>query len=170
MYARLAARDLAIAAVAVLLWRVAAPLSVDAGPQGDLTGLVAGLAFGASAYLAHEWGHLLGALASGSAVYPARSLRSAFVFSFDSRANSRRQFLAMSFAGFAATAVAVWVAYGLLPSELLATRVARGAVAFLTLLGLGIELPLVVWSVVSGSLPPVETFEKRPETPGAAAP
>jgi hypothetical protein len=168
MYARLAARDLAIAALAVLVWRVAAPLSADAGAQGDLTGLVAGLAFGAGAYLAHEWGHLAGAVLGGSTVYPARSLRSAFVFSFDSRANSRRQFLAMSFAGFAATAVAVWIAYGVLPSELLAVRVARGAVALLTLLGLGIELPLVVWSVASRRLPPVETFARQPEAPRAA--
>jgi hypothetical protein len=165
MFVKLLARDLAIAAVAFIAWHLAAPLSAGTGALGDFTGVVLGVLLGACAFLVHEWGHLLGALASGSAVQPPESLRSAFVFRFDSRANTRRQFLAMSFAGFAATALVVWAAYGLLPSELLATRVARGLVVFLTFLGVVLEVPLVVYALVAGKVPPLE---RKPAEPAPA--
>jgi hypothetical protein len=155
MWWKLAARDGAIAAAAALAWWLAAPLSADPGALGDLSGVLVGLAFGAGAYLLHEWGHLLGALASGSAVRPAASLLSPFVFAFDSRRSSRRQFLIMSFAGFAGTAAALWFAYALLPGDLLASRVARGTVLFLALLGVVLEVPLVVYSLLSRRVPPL---------------
>jgi hypothetical protein len=161
MFAKLLARDLAVVAVALLAWHLAAPLSAGSGAVGDLTGLVLGLLVGACAFLAHEWGHLLGAVAARSDVKPGASLRSPFVFRFDSRTNSRRQFLAMSLAGFAATAAGIWAAYALLPSELLASRVARGAVVFLAFLGVVLEVPLVVYSLVAGRVPPLEARAAR---------
>ena len=157
MFLKLVASDLVIAAIAVFAWRLAAPLSAGTGAVSDLTGVVVGLLIGACAFLAHEWGHLLGALATRSAVRPAESLRSAFVFQFDSRNNSRRQFLVMSFAGFAATAAVVWVAYAILPPDLLASRVARGAIVFLAFLGVVLEVPLVVYSIVARRVPPLES-------------
>jgi hypothetical protein len=162
VYWKLLARDLGIAAVAVGIWIVAAPRSAGAGVVADFTGVVAGLLVGACAYLAHEWGHLLGALASGSVVRRPTSLRSRSLFDFDAKRNSRAQFLAMSFPGFAATALALWVVYALLPSDLLATRVARGAVVFLAFLGLVLEVPLVVYSLVSHKVPPLQYEPKRP--------
>jgi len=144
MFLKLLGRDSAIIAVAVFACPLASPFSAGTGAVSDLTGLLLGLLLGACAFLAHEWAHLLGALATGSVVQPPTSLRSPFVFTFDSRANSRRQFLVMSFAGFAATAAVVWGAYTLLSPELLATRVARGAVVFLAFLTEILELPLVV--------------------------
>jgi hypothetical protein len=165
MFLKLLARDLAVLAVTVLAWHWAAPLSAGTGAVSDLTGFVLGLLIGACAFLLHEWGHLVGAFAGGSAVQPPSSLRSPFVFTFDSRANSLRQFLVMSFAGFAATAVVVWAAYAALPSDLLATRVARGAVVFLAFLGIVLEVPLVVYSLASRRVPPIDGLEaqKQPE-------
>ena len=169
MYPKLLARDLGIAAVAVLAWRLAAPWSAGSGAVADFSGLLLGLLVGACAFLAHEWGHLLGALAAGGQVQPAASLRSPFVFNFDSRASSRRQFLIMSFAGFAATGVGLWFAYALLPSELLATRVARGAIVFLAFLGVVLEVPLVVYSLVSRKVPPVGVAPSERPAERAAA-
>jgi hypothetical protein len=169
MFVKLLARDLAVIGVALLAWQLAAPLSAGTDAVSDFTGVVAGLLVGASAFILHEWGHLLGALASRSAVRPPTSLRSPFVFTFESRANSRRQFLVMSFAGFAATALVVWGAYVLLPPELLATRVARGAVVFLAFLGVVLEVPLVIYSLLAGRVPPLEGLEAREQPEQAAA-
>jgi hypothetical protein len=157
MYARLFARDLAIVAAIGVLWSAAAGSSAGTGPVADLSGLLAGVALGACALPLHEWGHFLGAVASRSAISPATSLRRVFAFSFDSRGNSRRQFLAMSIGGWLGTAVAVWVAYGLLPSELLATRVARGMALLSVLLVAVTEVPLLLGALWTGRIPPVET-------------
>ncbi len=162
MYAKLFARDLAIVATIVALWRLTARFSVGDGPIADLSGLLLGAALGACALPLHEWGHFLGGLASGSAMRPTESLRKLFSFSFDSRSNSQRQFLAMSFAGWAGTAAAVWVAYGLLPSDLLATRVARGMTLLSVLLVVVTEVPLLVRAFWTGRIPPVETVKPHP--------
>lgn len=167
MFPKLLARDLVVVAVAALAWWLLAPLSAGAGAVSDFSGFLAGALAGAGAFLLHEWGHLLGALASRSAVRPAESLRSPFVFAFDSRASSRAQFLVMSFAGFAATAAVVWVAYAVLPSELLASRVARGAVLFLAFLGVVLEVPLVVYALATGRVPPLEGRQSSPPEPRA---
>jgi hypothetical protein len=160
-YAKLAARDLAIGAGAALLWALASRFSAGSGWVSDLSGLLVGLALGACTFLLHEWGHFAGALAGRSAVRPAESLRSPFVFSFDSRLNSRRQFLLMSFGGFAATGAAVWLSQTLLPADLLATRVARGVALVSALLVVVVELPLVAWALWGRSLPPVETLRSH---------
>lgn len=154
MFLRFAIRDLSVIAGAALFWWLAAGLSAGTGPVGDLTGLVGGVLFTLGAYFLHEWGHLLGALATGSTVEPGRSLRSGFLFSFSAEKNSLRQFLVMSFSGFLATAVVAWFAYAVLPDRYLATRVARGAVVFLGSLTVFLEFPLVVWGVLRGSVPP----------------
>jgi hypothetical protein len=169
MFAKLAARDLAIAAIALLAWQLAAPLSAGSGAVGDVSGVVLGFLAGAVAYLAHEYGHLLGAVAARSRVQPGKSLYSPSVFTFESRSNSRAQFLAMSFGGFAATAVAVWVVYAVLPSELLATRVVRGLVLFLTGLAFVLEVPLVIYSLLTRRVPPIDGLEPRKPAEQAAA-
>lgn len=101
-------------------------------------------------------GHLVGALLAGSTVRPARSVGSGFLFSFESRANTRRQFLALSLGGWTATVLALWFVHGALPSDLFATRVARGVVTANVLLVIVIEIPLVAYSLLTGRVPPVE--------------
>ncbi len=165
MFWKLAGRDGLILAGVAALWVLAAPWSGGRGALADLSGVVVGLGLGVGAFLLHEWGHLLGGLAARSEVHAPASLRSVYLFSFDSKRNSRRQFLVMSFSGFAVTALAVWLAYGLLPGELLATRVARGAVAFLASLTVFLEIPIVLVSLLRPkALPPVEVFQATPKT------
>jgi Na+/proline symporter len=106
--------------------------------------------------LLHEGGHLIGAVLAGSTVHSPKSLASGFLFSFDSRANTRGQFLGMTSGGWLATVLGLWIVYALLPSDLFASRVARGVVAANVLLVILIEVPLVVYSLLTGRVPPVE--------------
>lgn len=159
MFAKLLLRDLLIAGAVVGLWLLTAGLSGGNGPLADLVGALLGVGAFVVGHLAHEWGHLLGAWAIGAhAAAPAR-LTSPFLFSFDSRRNSQRQFVIMSLSGFAVTGLSLYVAYGLLPEPLLATRVARGLIVFGASLTLLLEVPLLVASLLSGSiLSQVEVF------------
>lgn len=163
MFVRLALRDLAIVSAVAVAWIALGDLSAGPGVVADLLGVVLGLALVAVCYAGHEWGHLGGALATRSVVLAPERLSALSLFSFDSKRNTRSQFLAMSFAGFAMTGVALVLVYGLLPGDWLATRVARGGVALLAGLAVVLEVPLVVYALVRPTLPPVETFAARRE-------
>ncbi len=165
-----ALRDSLLVAGTGLAWWLLHGAAAGTGPLADFLGLLLGLAFGASVYLLHEWGHTLGALATGSVIAPARSLRAISLFSFDSRRNDRRQFAAMSLSGFVVTAVAVWFVYGVLPDELLASRVARGATLVLASLTVFIEFPLLAAGLITGRIPPVEAFDTGSVAPPAREP
>lgn len=156
---KFAVRDALIFSVVGVLWTTFVHLSAGTGLWSDLAGLLLGLGFGACVFLLHEWGHLLGGLATGSTMHAPERLTSRYLFSFDSRHNTRKQFLAMSFGGFVVTGLAVWCAYGALSEPLQAARVARGVIMFLATLTVLLEFPLVIWSLVASSIPPVETFE-----------
>lgn len=172
MFARMALRDLAVLAAVALLWRGAAAASSGGGPLADLVGTLLGLAFGVCVFLLHEWGHLLGALATGGVVREPESLRSAYLFSYDSKRNTQRSFLVMSVGGFLVTGVAVALVYGALPDAWLATRVARGATLVLATLTVVVEMPLVAYALVRSELPPVEVFppaREEPWSPGSSA-
>jgi hypothetical protein len=162
MYARFLARDLAIAAGAVLLRALLASPSSVPGVAGDFAGVFAGFLLGACALLSHEWGHLAGAVLSRSSITPGRSLRSLFSFSFDAGRNSRAQFVAMSLGGWVGTVAAVLAAYTWLPGGDLASRVARGTTLISALLVVVIEIPLVARALWTGKVPRVET-RREPE-------
>lgn len=162
MFLTLAVRDLAVLVGAAVVWALLAGHSAGTGFVADLSGVVAGLALGVGAYLLHEWGHLLAALAVRSAVTPAARLSSPFVFGFDAQRNTLGQFLVMSAGGFVATGLLVWGFYARLPDDLLASHVARGVVGFLALLVVVLELPLVVWGLVKRGVPaPVDVKPGR---------
>jgi len=165
MFGKLLLRDLGVASVVGAAWLLTWPLSAGPGPLADLTGVALGFGAGLAAFLAHEWGHFVGALLTGARVHAPPTWTSAFLFSFDSERNSQMQFLVMSLTGFAVTAVGLYVAYALLPPDALATRVARGILTFLASLTLLLEVPLLVISLVKGSIlkqaevfPPVTDF------------
>ena len=168
---KFAVRDLLLISATALAWWALSNSTGGAGLLSDLLGLVLGLAFGFSVFLLHEWGHWLGAVLGGSRIHAPDRLSSFYLFSYDSARNSRKQFLAMSLAGFVVTALAIIVAYGPLAEPLQSARVARGAIAFLASLTVFIEIPLLVFSFFSSKLPPVETFkvpvgrEAEPDTP-----
>lgn len=169
MFAMLAVRDALILAAVAGLWVWAAEASSGAGMLADLVGLLLGLGVGVCVFLLHEWGHLLGAFATRSVVRAPGSLRGAYLFSYDSKRNSRPQFLVMSFAGFAVTGAALWFGYRVLPDPLLATRVARGAIVALASLTVFIEFPIVIVSLLRPkALPPVEVFAEHREAQKAA--
>ncbi|MCG8591847.1 MAG: hypothetical protein MJE66_21345 [Proteobacteria bacterium] len=164
---KLALRDAGILAAAGAAWWWAAPLTTGTGPVADFLGLVVGVGLGVGILLLHEWGHLAGALATGSHVRAAASLSSRYLFSFDSKRNTRSQFLVMSVGGFLVTGAAVAVTYGLLPDGALASRVARGAALFGVFLMVVIEFPLVAWALLRPTLPPIEVLaEHRREVRG----
>ena len=169
MYAKLFARDAAIVAAIALLWALGAHLSAGTGAVADFTGVVLGALLGACALVLHEWGHFAGAVATHSAMQPAESLRKVFSFSFDSKRNSQRNFLAMTAGGWLGTALAVAVAYGALPAGLLATRVARGLTLVSVALVVVTEIPLVARALWTGRIPPIETRREPPEAERAAA-
>jgi len=166
---KLALRDSGILTLAALSYLLLAPLSAGAGMLDDLAGVVAGLAIGLATFLLHEWGHLLGALGSRSQVRLPERLGSVYLFSYDSKRNSRRQFVLMSLSGFAVTGIAVWAAYALLPDGQLATRVGRGAVLLLASFTLVLEVPLLLWSLARPTLPPVEVFRDHKSEQRASA-
>ena len=77
------------------------------------------------AYNLHEWGHLLGAHLTKSVYVPARRIYSPFLFAYDADENTREQFLLMSLAGFAATALFVAAFLLWMPQDQQAGRIVR---------------------------------------------
>lgn len=153
MLVRFFARDMIVVAIAGISWWALAPHSAGDGYLADFSGWVVGLLLGACAYLAHEWSHYLGAVAMGSRVDVGQNLASGFLFSFAAEGNTLAQFVVMSLAGFAATAAMVAFFYLGLPDELLASRIARGSVLFLTFLGVVLEVPLLAYGIAKGGVP-----------------
>jgi hypothetical protein len=162
VFAKMFLRDLAIVGVAAALWWLLAGYSADVGPLADFSGVLVGMAIGLIPFVLHEWGHLLGAVATRSTVQPPTKLATPYLFSFDSKQNSRKQFLAMSFAGWAVSIAVAWAIFTQLPPDLLATRVARGVVVLAIGLIVVIEIPLVLFSLLTGRVPPVETQARPP--------
>jgi hypothetical protein len=154
-------RDLVLGAVALGL------IALDAStPQGTPAAIAIGLAAGTlaavCAFLLHEWGHLIGTLASGGVAHPQRSLAAVFLFHFDVGKSSRKQFLAMSYGGYLATLVAVlllaaWIDLG---------RVSGVIGLVLSALGIGatlvLEIPTTVRVARGGALPEGGVYEGRP--------
>ena len=161
MFYKFAVRDVILVCLSLVLALYAGPFSVGVGPVSDVVGVVVGFSLGASAFVLHEWGHLVGALITRSVLMAPPNLKSIYLFSFDSKANSRRQFLVMSGTGFVMTALCLWGAFTVLPEDQLATRVARGIIGFLGTLAVVLEFPAVLWACLRSDLPPVETFGKK---------
>jgi hypothetical protein len=161
MFQRLAVRDTLLIILSVSAWMQLAPL----GDASAAAGWTAGLALALVAYVAHEWGHALAAMAARSAIYAPRTLLHVSLFSFDARANSVRQFMLMSLGGFAVTGVAVLMAHFVLPADELAGRVARGGIFVLASITLFVEVPLLLYGLARGRIPAVvAVFRAGPET------
>jgi hypothetical protein len=135
---RLLVRDLLLLAATLAAWRLDAALRAESGALAASVAVGAGVLAAVSGYLAHEWGHLLAALASGSRVHFPKRVTSTFLFFFDVGRNDRRRFLAMSLGGFAASAGVVLLLLVALPAGALSTWVA------LALVGAGVTATLVL--------------------------
>ena len=146
----LAVRDVLILAATLGLWSADGALRAEGGALAVVVAIAAGAATALSGYLAHEWGHLIGAHLSRSAVSLPESPLSVFLFRFDTGRNGRGQFLTMSMGGFVASALVTALLLSILPMHALATWVAL----FLTALGLLataiLEIP-PFWRVYRGA-------------------
>jgi hypothetical protein len=151
-------RDVTILIGTVGLWW----LSLSAEPG---TPLAAGLSIGAGvgaaicAYNLHEWGHLVGAHLTHSVYVPAKRLISPFLFSYDADRNTRGQFLIMSLAGFAATAVFVIAFVLWMPQDQQAGRIALRAALFLAGLTVVIEFPIFFRALFGSTVPRTGMFK-----------
>ena len=171
MYLKFLARDGVLIAVALFVWWLVAERSLGIGMVADFSGFVAGVLLGVSAFVLHEWGHVIGGFVGPSILHANYDLHSPFSFSFDTRRNGLAQFVIMSLGGFAVTAAIVIGFYLWLPAGLLATRVACGAAMFLAFLGVVLELPLFVFAIASGNVPSaaaVKVEKRGPENSNGA--
>lgn len=145
-------RDLVLLGITLAVLGRDASLRATASPGAFAVGVAAtaGLLLGLVGYLAHEWGHLLGARLSRSTLQLPRSAATVFTFFYDTERNSPKQFLAMSFGGFAASGVIVALYVSLLPLDALSSRVALLATALGVLATVVLEFP-VAWRVYRGA-------------------
>jgi hypothetical protein len=146
----LAVRDLLLLAATLGLWAADAALRGSGGALPIVVAVAAGAMTALSGYLAHEWGHLLGAHLSRSRVSLPDSPWSVFLFRFDTGSNGRSQFLTMSMGGFVASIVVTVLLLTALPMHALSTWVA------LSLTGLGILATAILeippfWRVLHGA-------------------
>jgi hypothetical protein len=157
MFAKIAVRDLLVIAVSIALWHGLAEYTLGNTPLADFLGVILGLSMGVCGYFLHEWGHFAGALLTRSHVHAPATLKTGFLFSFDSKRNSKRQFLVMSLTGFLMTAVVTFAFYTFLPDGLLASRVARGVAVLGAFLVLFVETPLLLYGLFGPTgIPPIE--------------
>jgi hypothetical protein len=126
--ARLLLRDALITAACACLWWLDLRGELT-GAAGTVVSVLAGLSTGLVAFLAHEWGHAMGAKWSGARISFADRLISPFLFFFDTGASTRNQFIAMSMGGYVASAVALVAALLWLPRDQLSGQIGLVIVA-----------------------------------------
>ena len=150
-FGRFLARDGAVlGATVALLWL---ERGVVEGWEAHLLAIAAGVLVAVSGFLAHEWGHLLGAVVSGGSVRAPERLVSVFLFAFDTARSTRRQFLMMSYGGYLGTALSLVVIAVVVDPTRLSGLVAWGLVAVGVLATLALEIPTTVRVARGGALP-----------------
>jgi hypothetical protein len=164
VFRHFAVRDLTILTATIALWWMS--VAGDWGSElVSAFSIAAGVGAAISAYNLHEWGHLLGAHWTRSVYVPAKRWYSPFLFSYDAERNTRGQFLLMSLAGFAATALFVIAFLLWMPRDQAAGRIAlRGALILAGLTAI-IELP-IFFSALFGSRVPRTGMFKGPTVGG----
>lgn len=158
MFRGFAIRDLTILVGTAGLWW----LSLFAEPgttRASVLSIGAGVGAAICAYNLHEWGHLIGAHLTRSVYTPAKRLISPFLFSYDAVHNTRRQFLIMSLAGFAATALFVVAFWLWMPQEQQAGRIALRGALILAGLTVVIEFPIFFRALLGTTVPRTGMFD-----------
>jgi hypothetical protein len=150
---RMLVRDAVLVALTWFAWRADALLRIETGFVPAAVAVLAGTLAALCAYLAHEWGHLLAAKASGAAVHYPERITSTFLFFFDVARSDSRQFLAMSLGGFAASAIALPLLVLALPAGALSTWVAYALAGAGLVATLATELPPFFRVLRGGRLP-----------------
>ena len=150
---RMLVRDALLVASTWFVWRADALLRIETGFVPAAVAVLAGTLAALCAYLAHEWGHLLAAKASGAVVHYPERVTSTFLFFFDVARSDSRQFLAMSLGGFAASAIALPLLVLWLPAGALSTCVAYALAGAGLIATLATELPPFFRVLRGGRLP-----------------
>ena len=158
MFRGFALRDVTILVVTMVLWRLSSSVE-PATTLAAVLSISAGVGAAICAFNLHEWGHLLGARLTHSVYTPARRLISPFLFSYDAEHNTRRQFLIMSLAGFAATAVFVSGFLLWMPQDQQAGRIALRGALILAGLTVLIEFPIFFRTLFGGTVPRTGMFK-----------
>lgn len=142
-------RDTVLLAVTLVGWLAA---SVIAAPEGwiyDTVSVALGALAGMCAWQAHEWGHLVFAKVTGGRVHAPERVFSVYLFGFRNAENTKTQFIAMALGGFIATAIVFLFLIPLLPQDWLATRIFRSLVIIEILVTTALEVPGLVWGILS---------------------
>lgn len=158
MFRRFAIRDGLILMATIVLWWLSLSVEPETAIDSALS-IGAGVGALVCAYNLHEWGHLLGAHLTNSVYVPARRLISPFLFSYDAERNTRAQFLVMSLAGFAATALFVAAFWLWMPQDQQAGRIALRGALVLGGLTVVIELPIFFRALLGSSVPRTGMFK-----------
>jgi hypothetical protein len=156
-------RDLAALTVAALLWWLDATGPRDGGIRSMAIATGAGIGAAIAGFLLHEWGHLAGALVVGSRVHFPDRVLAPLLFHFDTVRNDRRQFLWMSYGGYAASALGVGAIVALAPLGRWSGQLALGLAGLGTLITLIAEIPTTVRVHCGAPLPQGYAFQQ----PGA---
>lgn len=146
-------RDGLLVAANLGLWAWVARVGHAAGAGPVALNILAGLMTVLTGYLVHEWGHLAGCWARGSAVRLPDSVASVFLFNFDVGRNDRRQFNAMAAGGFIASIAFVALLVLLVPRDFLAGKIALVLTVIGVIATLVLEVP-TAWRVFRGGALP----------------
>jgi hypothetical protein len=158
MFRAFVIRDVTILVGTIGLWW--ASVSVQSGTTlASALSIAAGVGAAICAYNLHEWGHLIGAHLTRSVYTPAKRLISPFLFSYDAEHNTRGQFLIMSLAGFAATALFVIAFVVWMPQEQQAGRIALRGALILAGLTVIIEFPIFFRALFGSTVPRTGLFK-----------
>lgn len=159
MFAKLAIRDLTAVAVCIGCWALEERLRAGGGVLHWLAIALVAVSTFLVNYFCHEWGHLLGAKLARGTCHPAHTLKTFYLFHFDTNHSSVRQFLAMAAGGLVASTVLLVFWLAVLPLHTTAGVAAIALLALGYIATLATELP-VVWRIARGApLPRGALFE-----------
>ena len=158
MFRHFVIRDVSILVGTVLAWWWSLEAEPGSAVHSTLS-IVAGVGAAVCAYNLHEWGHLVGAFWTRSVYVPAKRLYSPFLFSYDAEKNTRNQFLLMSLAGFAATALFVAAFLLWMPQDQQAGRIALRGGLVLAALTVIIEFPIFFTALFRNKVPRTGMFD-----------
>lgn len=155
-----AIRDLVAVALMAGLSILDAQLSgADAGAAAIAVALATGFMVTLVSFLLHEWGHWLGAVASGSPISRPPGALSPFLFHFDTKRSSRKQFLWMSMGGYIASVVALVCIATWADFSRLSGQVAFGLASLGVLVTLVLEVPTTLRVLRGAPLPQGGVYE-----------
>ena len=157
------ARDLSIVGATCGVWWVDVSRTAPDGGARAAVAVAAGVLAALVGFVVHEWGHLAGSLITRSRVHFPNRVLAPLLFHFDVAHNDRRQFLWMSYGGYAGSAVGVAAIGALATLGTLSGRVALALAGVGTLVTLIAEVPTTLRVARGAPLPDGYAFKAPPQ-------